>query len=83
MCGYSTNRPPVAKYAKMIRAQKRMKYKPKNLEANIPFLKIKLNPNIPTSVDMTKLYRSSTIVSTEIQIKTSRSIKFKGSLLQV
>jgi hypothetical protein len=60
-----------------------MKYKPKNLEASIPFLNIKLNPNIPTSVDMTKLYRSSTIVSTEIQIKTSKSIKIKGSLLQV
>ena len=64
--GYSTILPPVEKYPKIIRAQKRINDKPKNFEASNPFLKSKFIPNIPTRVDMTKLYRSSTIVSTEI-----------------
>jgi hypothetical protein len=75
-CGYSIILPPVEKYPSIMRAQKRINDKPKNLEASNPFLKSRFIPNIPTRVDMTKLYRSSTIVSTDIDVIRVAKIKY-------
>ena len=75
-CGYRIIRPPNVKYPKIIRAQKRINDKPKNFEASNPFLKSRLNPNIPTSVEMTKLYKSSTMVSKIIPIISKYRMNF-------